>query len=617
MSRVWRPWLPFAAPLALFSPAIVTTGVHAPVPRFERGECPVNAGEFAGTVRLECGNLVVYRVRERPADGTLKIAVAIVHPLSPVSGPPVVVPHGGPGGPGGLRGGEMGGALRAAPLAKRDFVVYDQRGAGLSEPSLCPESRANLAAVRNGSLEAGRQAYIDAARACSTSLRARGFDPATFSTVTNAADLIDLRTTLGYAQWDVFGVSYGARLAQEAMRRDPGGVRRVALSSPVIPGPAQQAESPLAFQRVMDHVFASCAAQPSCASAFPTLAQDFDSLFAELNAKPFDVRFETATETTSVHFTGERMIRALHNGFARRVNRVPLYISELRRGDRERAARALLGFAAVAANDGTLTTLVGCFESGGPGPYAEALKSVGAQLRPPFRVLLNDLEECPYFQSRFARPADRAFVESAIPTLIMTQEYDDRTPTSYGQRIAAHLKHAHLIELPALAHGQPNSCELTILLSFISDAGRGPDTSCVASMPPLQFETKNLERVTMTLSIATKGGPSALAGNWEASFPDAPVLYKVDLAIDSVQLTGQIVTPAQSFPLFDGRVSDNTLTFRVKSGDGVRTITFKGRVAGDTITFTRDVDVPPGANPGGAGLFGASGPHTFTATRTR
>jgi hypothetical protein len=60
------------------------------------------------------------------------------------------------------------------------------------------------------------------------------------------------------------------------------------------------------------------------------------------------------------------------------------------------------------------------------------------------------------------------------------------------------------------------------------------------------------------------------------------------------------------------------LSFRLKSPDGTRTITFTGRLQGDELNFTRDVAVVPGGNPGnpgGPGLFGGIGLRAFTAKR--
>jgi hypothetical protein len=59
------------------------------------------------------------------------------------------------------------------------------------------------------------------------------------------------------------------------------------------------------------------------------------------------------------------------------------------------------------------------------------------------------------------------------------------------------------------------------------------------------------------------------------------------------------------------------MTFKVASPDGDRTITFTGRLAGDSIVVTRDATVRPGGAPGGAALFGLNAAHSFTLTRSK
>jgi len=98
-------------------------------------------------------------------------------------------------------------------------VIYDQRGAGFSEPKLCVAYDA-----------APDAAVIEARRACIAELEAQGVDRYAYNTAASAADLIDLRRALGYRAWDVYGVSYGARLAQEAMARDGRRIRSVVLA---------------------------------------------------------------------------------------------------------------------------------------------------------------------------------------------------------------------------------------------------------------------------------------------------------------------------------------------------------------------------------------------------
>jgi pimeloyl-ACP methyl ester carboxylesterase len=102
----------------------------------------------------------------------------------------------------------------------------------------------------------------------------------------NAADAVDIRRALGYAQWDIYGVSYGGQVAQELLRIDSPATHAAALISTVSPGPHYAAEWSLSYQRNLENVFTSCAAQSQCQRAFPNLRQDFDSLYQEFSARP-------------------------------------------------------------------------------------------------------------------------------------------------------------------------------------------------------------------------------------------------------------------------------------------------------------------------------------------
>ena len=65
----------------------------------------------------------------------------------------------------------------------------------------------------------------------SPSSRTEGIDLTDYHSEASAADLDELRQALGYEQWNVLGVSYGARLALATMRSYPDGVRSVILDS--------------------------------------------------------------------------------------------------------------------------------------------------------------------------------------------------------------------------------------------------------------------------------------------------------------------------------------------------------------------------------------------------
>src|SRR5258705_4556076 len=190
-----------AAAVALVVPLAPDHPAQSRLPRFERTDCWVD-GEWARDVRRECGWLVVPESRDRASTTTVRLAVEILRARERSGALPRVFLHGGPGGVGGIRLYSEGIA-RSQLALHRDVVIYDQRGAGLSEPKLCPAYDTVAAA-----------GLTEARRACIAELEAHGVDRRRYNTAASVADLIDLRRTLGYASWDVYAPSYGARIVQ-------------------------------------------------------------------------------------------------------------------------------------------------------------------------------------------------------------------------------------------------------------------------------------------------------------------------------------------------------------------------------------------------------------------
>jgi len=228
------------------------------------------------------------------------------------------------------------------------------------------------------------------------------------------------------------------------------------------------------------------------------------------------------------------------------------------------------------------------------------------------------------WQERFADASTYAPVRSDIPTLILTSEFDDRTPPAYGRLLAATLQRSFVYEFPGLVHAVEvtSPCYESILLGFLHDPRRQPDASCIAATTPMAFETRNLDLRRLVLSITGPASGHAAVGTWEAVLPGPESTVRFDIAVDGAALTGTITSsvagpnpPASPVPIFNGRIEAAILTFQAISPDGARTITFRGTVKGDELDVTREVDVPPGAARGRDGVFGALGPNAFTARR--
>jgi pimeloyl-ACP methyl ester carboxylesterase len=160
---------------------------------------------------VRCGWLSVPENRKRPGGRTIRLHVAIYKSRSQQPAPdPIVWLVGGPGGRAHTLSSALFERVVEPFLGRRDFIVFDVRGTGYSEPALdCPDRSGEPAK------------WLPA---CHERLSAIA-DLSSYNSAAVAADLADLRRALGLKEWNLLGESYGTRLALVAMRDFPEGIR--------------------------------------------------------------------------------------------------------------------------------------------------------------------------------------------------------------------------------------------------------------------------------------------------------------------------------------------------------------------------------------------------------
>ena len=126
------------------------------------------------------------------------------------------------------------------------------------------------------------------------------------------------------------------------------------------------------------------------------------------------------------------------------------------------------------------------------------------------------------------------------------------------------------------------------------------------------------QQLPMTIAIAASGDRnSPFAGTWHGSIQGPGITLTVDGTLVTGAISFVTAASARALEVFDGRIDERTLTFKVMSPDGDRTITFTATLQGDEMAFTRNVEVRPGGNRGGQGIFGSQGARAFTARRAQ
>ncbi len=262
-----------------------------------------------------CGDLVVPEDRSRPGGRTVRLIVAIIPALSARPKPdPVVYLAGGPGG---IAIGEADLVAAAGLNRDRDLVVMNQRGTYLTEPALTCASiddfNRELLGLRFYS-EATKRTHLAATEACRRDLAATGAELSAYNSTESAADFADLRKVLGYAQWNILGVSYGTDLAQMVMRDHPEGIRSVILDS-VVPVTITVPDYWRNTRAGFGNLFRACAAEAACNAAHPNLEETFTGLVNKLEAEPLTatVKDPATGENVDVVIDGGALVDWLRN----------------------------------------------------------------------------------------------------------------------------------------------------------------------------------------------------------------------------------------------------------------------------------------------------------------
>jgi len=473
-------------------------GAELTVPRFERGDCPF---EFDGSPdAVQCGTLVVAENRDSAGGRTLRLAVAVIRSTAPSPRPdPIVFLSGGPGGASvKYVANRLESPFWNRYRGDRDLVFFDQRGTGYSEPRFCPEMDFALYTASFRGLPVAEQRRIEreAAVNCRDKMLAAGIDFAAYNSRTSARDLDELRQALGYESWNLFGVSYGTRLALAAMRDTPAGIRSVVLDS-VTPPNAPAGDDSDRLMRSLRLVFDQCAADPRCKAAFPALEEDFFSVIAALEERPIELSMADASRFPDGRIVIDGTVLAAgvfqglyYQGF---VPFMPLLIREVASRN-ESVVEALANN--LVDDPGYISQgqyySVECYERiPFAAPEAIAADRARHPRLAPFQEYNDERAICGIWHTERAGADELQAVHSEIPALVAAGEYDPITPPAYARLAAESLPNATYVEVTGAGHGAlvTDDCTRKILQAFLDDPGSPTDTSCIDSIERAAFIT--------------------------------------------------------------------------------------------------------------------------------
>ena len=494
MSRGGRPWAR-AAGFAVAATWVVAVAA-APVPptsgvtALGLTPCELQHPQRLTIVAADCGKLVVAENPASPGGRRISLAFARVPAISRRKQPdPLFVLAGGPG---------MAATTFYATVAPvftrihrdRDIILLDQRGTGGSNPLNCIAGDDTLYQPSDSDITAET-------RRCLQDLSAKA-DVAQYTTSLAVNDLERLRQALGYDRINLYGVSYGTRVAQHYLRHFPQHTRTLVLDGVVPPELTLGADMALDAERSLGRILARCAREIACKTHFGNPQQDYHDLWQTLKAHGVTVKVNNPTtgEATQFEFTRFHLATVLRLSIysSEPTALLPLLLHDAAQSkdfSRLAAQFLLLSRAYTDAVAVGMNNTVACTEDLA---FYDAKSTDRVRLENTFlgaAQLDGLLAVCKIWPRGPIDPDFHAPLHSNVPVLLLSGSDDPVTPPAYAEQAQRGLTHSLHITLQDFGHGQLAApCVDRVMGQFISRAAvSGLDTSCTRNDKPMPFFT--------------------------------------------------------------------------------------------------------------------------------
>jgi len=454
--------------------------------------CPgfVETGKPPLVYGAECGELIL---KENPTDASsnnISVAILRLPAISPVAdADPLFLIQGGPGG----SSIEMANQIHSffSDVRKnRDLIFVDQRGTGKSNPLRCEQASPEDLKLPEAEQ---REKYISLMKSCAEKYQ---HNAAFYTTVQAVQDLDAVRLALGYEKINLWGGSYGTRVALEYARRYPEQARTIVLDgvAPVsIALPKYFARDAMAALVAVNN---ECLAQTDCAAEFGDIVQKAELVLQRLNelqakGEPLEISYEHPRNqrAESLHLTPRTFSSLLFMSLYSRDLTVllPRAISFAEKED----YRLLAALSALSAEQAQLMNItegmrysVICNEDW---PLLSA--SDIEQSTPFFGIpFVKDMQPICALWPKAELPADYwQPIKSDVPALMLSGKHDPVTPDVWAQTVAAYLPNSTSLSAAGGNHSiSSEGCVPQLIAQFIERASmKDVKADCVAKIKPL------------------------------------------------------------------------------------------------------------------------------------
>ena len=468
------------------------------VPRFQKSSTPPN--KIPPNQTYTFGYLEVPENRSDPNSQTIKLPVYIFKSRNPnPPKDPIIYTVGGPGST----------TMSSAPymnyyqyLDDRDFILFEQRGNYYAQPHLdCPEwaQAVHLSNLPSWDSQKSDSLFTAAAQQCRDRLTSLEIDLNGYHTHEIAADFEDLRKALGIEQYNLLTISYSTKIAQVIMREYPQTIRSVVMDSPLPLEVSYDEESAGNLMEAVEQLLSDCEKDTACNNAFPHLKQRFYDFLIDKTENPMAVTVNHPTngKEETFYLQGQDLITVFTSASTSSAPAVPFEINRILNNDWEGVKKQLEGlFGEPGIGDGIGMRLsVWCAEEF-PFVSQEVVRQETNAYAPikGLSPAVFDSSICAIWRVKPMPEVENQAVESDIPVLLLSGEYDSETPPKWARLLQQHLPNSFHLVFKGWKHtvttNWGNPCAMQVANAFFNDPGKKPDVECFEEIISTRFKTQ-------------------------------------------------------------------------------------------------------------------------------
>ncbi len=435
---------------------------------------------LSSSERLECGQLEVPENHDEPNGRKIYTSYVVIKAKEATPGAhPMIYLTGGPGG-GTISRGSINRWRRHPIGEKRDIILMDQRGIGHSSglPNIHQELYEVLA--KNANEEEEQVLMNEVIDQHRQKLSQKGIQLQHYNTFQNAKDFGKLMKELGYEKYNIYGGSYGTRLGRVIQDMFPEMLNAVIHNSPNPLGGDLLIERLHSYSLALSRVFKYCKNTERCRTQYPNLKEDYLKALKLLKQKPIKAEGNGGAFYVNAQDAVYILRRQLYRNNSR--TKAPALIQEFLNGGgpiTNQIARSDFG----PGYNYPMWFSVERYEMYDPANTSKVIDKAYKKL-PLLPVKLGFFDAIYQgfrdWHNETIPEEENQFKPSAVPTMIMVNQYDPVTPPKNGHALMKQLSNGHLFVLDEGGHGGGNgNCRNKVMIAFMDNPNGDVDTSCL------------------------------------------------------------------------------------------------------------------------------------------